>query len=130
MVDDFNPAKPIYIQLAERINRQIIRKELQAGEKLPSVREMAIHSGVNPNTVQRTYSELERMGIVETKRGQGTFVTEDEHVLTDIREKLKREQILDFIHDMEEMGYTAKEMVTGLCEYLQLKGDRGEENHD
>lgn len=130
MVDDFNPAKPIYIQLAERINRQIIRKELQAGEKLPSVREMAIHSGVNPNTVQRTYSELERMGIVETKRGQGTFVTEVEHVLTDIREKLKREQILDFIHDMEEMGYTAKEMVTGLREYLQLKGDRGEENHD
>ena len=76
MSEEFDPSKPIYLQLSERINNQIVRKELSAGEKLPSVREMAIRSGVNPNTVQRTYSELERMGIVETKRGQGTFVTE------------------------------------------------------
>lgn len=55
--------KPIYLQLADRINRQIVSYELKTGEKLPSVREMAIKYSVNPNTIQRTYSELEREGI-------------------------------------------------------------------
>ena len=56
----------------------IVSKELKAGEKLPSVRDMGIKYSVNPNTIQRTYSELEREGILETRRGQGTFVTEQE----------------------------------------------------
>ncbi|PAM96697.1 GntR family transcriptional regulator, partial [Flavobacterium sp. IR1] len=76
MTDTFHASKPIYIQLAERIQRQILRGELAPGDKLPSVREMGIQSSVNPNTVQRTYRELEGMNIVETKRGQGSFVTE------------------------------------------------------
>jgi len=122
MGEEFNPSKPIYLQLIERISHQIVRKELSAGEKLPSVREMAIQSGVNPNTVQRTYSELERMGIVETRRGQGTFVTEDESILSSLRENLKEQQIIQFINDMREMGYTDQEMVRGLQEYLRKEG--------
>jgi len=124
MGEEFNPSKPIYLQLAERINYQIVRKELSAGEKLPSVREMAIRSGVNPNTVQRTYSELERMGIVETKRGQGTFVTEIESVLTTLRETLKKDQITHFVSDMREMGFSDEEMIQGLEEYFQVKGSK------
>lgn len=77
MVEEFDTTKPIYIQIMEMINKKIVRNEWKAGEKLPSVREMAVKTGVNPNTIQRTYSELERMGIVETRRGQGTFVTEN-----------------------------------------------------
>ena len=79
MAEEFQTSKPIYYQLAERINRQIVRNELKAGDKLPSVREMAIHSGVNPNTVQRTYRELEGMGIV------GQSLNEDEGGLSRIR---------------------------------------------
>ncbi|MBP1932373.1 GntR family transcriptional regulator [Ammoniphilus resinae] len=123
MGEEFNPSKPIYLQLIERISHQIVRKELSAGEKLPSVREMAISSGVNPNTVQRTYSELERMGIVETRRGQGTFVTEEENILSSLRENLKEKQVIQFINDMREMGYSDREMVEGLQEYLQKEGD-------
>lgn len=125
MSEDFNASKPIYLQLADRINRQILRKELAAGQKLPSVREMAIQSGVNPNTVQRTYSELERMGSVESKRGQGTFVTEDQSMLIDLRKTLKKEQISTFFADMKEMGFTAEEMITGLEEFIASE-ERGE----
>ncbi|KSU84652.1 GntR family transcriptional regulator [Fictibacillus enclensis] len=127
MAEDFNASKPIYLQLADRINRQILRKELETGQKLPSVREMAIQSGVNPNTVQRTYSELERMGSVESKRGQGTFVTEDQSVLNQLRQRLKKEQISSFFEDMKEMGFTADEMISGLEEYISDE-ERGETN--
>ena len=89
-MDEFNTSKPIYLQLADRINRQIVSKELKAGEKLHSVRDMAIYYNVNPNTIQRTYSELEREGILETRRGQGTFVTEQEDRLDSTTWKFKR----------------------------------------
>ncbi|MDN4073970.1 MULTISPECIES: GntR family transcriptional regulator [Fictibacillus] len=126
MADDFNASKPIYMQLADRINRQILRKELAVGQKLPSVREMAIQSGVNPNTVQRTYSELERMGSVESKRGQGTFVTENQSVLNELRQNLKKEQISSFFADMKEMGFSAEEMISGLKEFISTE-ERGEQ---
>lgn len=123
MNDEFNPSRPIYLQLIDRINRQIVRQELHAGDKLPSVRDFAIQSGVNHNTVQRAYAELERMGIVQTRRGQGTFITENESVLIELREKLKEEKISTFVKEMCAMGYTVEEMITGLKQYLQLKGE-------
>lgn len=125
-MDDFNATKPIYLQLADRINRQIVSHELKAGEKLPSVREMAIKYSVNPNTIQRTYSELEREGILETKRGQGTFVTEQEDRLVKQRENLKLEQILLFVEVMQEMGYSTNEIISGLQDHLN-KVEKGDE---
>lgn len=121
MSGDFNASKPIYFQLAERINRQIVRGDLKAGDKLPSVREMALQSGLNPNTVQRTYSELERMGIVETRRGQGTYVTEEERRLQELRRQMKEEQIQGFIREMEEMGYTSEEILQDVHKILAGK---------
>ena len=117
MKDDFKTSSPIYLQLADRIQRRILRRELTPGEKLPSVREMAVESNVNPNTVQRTYSELERMGIVETRRGQGTFITEDDSRLEQVREEL-RQQIEAFVQAMGELGFSPREILTGLEEYL------------
>jgi GntR family transcriptional regulator len=128
-MDEFNASKPIYLQLADRINRQIVSKELKAGEKLPSVRDMGIKYSVNPNTIQRTYSELEREGILETKRGQGTFVTEQEDRLVQLRENLKHEQILVFVQVMQEMGYSSSEIISGLKDHLN-KLDIGDEQHD
>jgi GntR family transcriptional regulator len=125
-MDVFNTSKPIYLQLADRINRQIISRELKAGEKLPSVREMAIRYSVNPNTIQRTYSELEREGILETKRGQGTFVTEQDERLNLLRDSLKHEHILSFVQIMKEMGYSSEEMISGLQSHLS-KFNKGDE---
>ncbi len=125
-MDEFNASKPIYLQLADRINRQIVSKELKAGERLPSVRDMGIKYSVNPNTIQRTYSELEREGILETRRGQGTFVTEQEDRLVKQRESLKHEQILLFVQVMQEMGYSTKEIISGLKDHLNNL-DKGDE---
>ena len=124
-MDEFNASKPIYLQLADRIQRQIISGELKAGEKLPSIRDMGIKYSMNPNTVQRAYSELEREGILETKRGQGTFVSEQQDLLVLQRDKLKHEQIQQFVHVMREMGYSPSEILSGLEEYLNNieKGD-------
>lgn len=123
MKDDFKTSSPIYLQLADRIQRRILRRELTPGEKLPSVREMALESNVNPNTVQRTYSELERMGIVETRRGQGTFITEDGSRLEKVREDLRRQQIEAFVRVMGELGFSPREIITGLEKYLNEEGE-------
>ncbi len=129
-MDNFHSESPIYAQLIERIYRQIMRNEMKAGDKLLSVREMAIQAGVNPNTIQRTYRELEQQGIVETKRGQGTFITEDEKKLSELRETLKDKYVSTFLKDMSEMGFTDVEILLGLKGYLSITGEKGENEHD
>ncbi|KHF41086.1 GntR family transcriptional regulator [Halalkalibacter okhensis] len=120
MTDMFQSSQPIYSQLAERIKKQILRGELKPGDKLPSVRDMGIQASVNPNTVQRTYRELEGMRIVETKRGQGTFVTDNDQILHEMREKLKEVEISTFVKGMHEMGYVNDEIEEGLKAYLKI----------
>lgn len=121
---EFHSSSTIYSQLAERIKKEILSGELKPGAKLPSVREMGIQVNVNPNTVQRTYHELEEMKIVETKRGQGTFVTEDHLALTDMREQLKHEEIGEFVKGMQALGYSETEIEEGLKFFLaNKKGD-------
>lgn len=119
MAKEFQASKPIYLQIADHLSSQIVRGEMKAGEKLPSVREMAIESGVNPNTIQRTYSEMERMGIVETKRGQGTFVTENEQVLQALKIRLQADIIGGFVKSMEELGFSEEDIIQGLQQYLR-----------
>lgn len=122
MTELFHSSKPIYEQIAELIKKRIIRGELAAGDKLPSVREMALEVNVNPNTVQRTYRELEMMKIVETKRGQGTFVSKDEKTLATIRDEMKKEIFENFIKQMLEMGYEKEDIQKELAEYLNKEG--------
>lgn len=124
MNEKFNTTTPIYLQLVERINRQIISGQLRPGDKLPSVREMAVQAGVNPNTVQRTYRELELSGVVETRRGQGTFVTDKEEVLQILRARMRKERILSFVKDMQEMGYSPEEILEGIRDYLTIHEEK------
>jgi DNA-binding transcriptional regulator YhcF (GntR family) len=128
MTEIFHSSQPIYSQLADRIKKQILRGELKPGDKLPSVREMGIQANVNPNTVQRTYRELEGMRVVETKRGQGTFVTENEKILSVMRDELKQEEISAFVKGMHEMGYTNDEIEVGLRTFLANGNEV--QNHD
>ncbi|MFD1851168.1 GntR family transcriptional regulator [Oceanobacillus bengalensis] len=111
---EFDANKPIYLQLIHRISSEIVRGDKREGEKLPSVREYAVEVGVNTNTISRVYRELELLQIVTTKRGQGTFVTEDVNRLTRLREEMKQEQIKQFIMDMQEMGFSINEMLEGI----------------
>jgi GntR family transcriptional regulator len=73
-IDDESPV-PVYAQLSEQLLGSVARGDLVVGEQLPSVRDVAARLGVNPNTVNRAYAELERIGVVETRRGRGTFVS-------------------------------------------------------
>ena len=114
MAADFDANKPIYQQLMDRIISRIVRGDIKAGDKLASVREHAIEVGVNVNTIQRVYRELEYLEIVVTRRGQGTFVTENESLLHQLREDMKRKIIKQFIDEMENMGYSLKDMVEGI----------------
>ncbi|MEG6523771.1 GntR family transcriptional regulator [Desulfotomaculum sp. 1211_IL3151] len=119
MGQEFNTNQPIYLQIVQRLCRQIIRGELGAGDKLPSVRELAVQMGVNPNTVQRVYSEMEKLGVAETRRGLGTFITEREERLRQLRDELMTEQINGFVDDMKEMGFTAPEIIDGVRKNLE-----------
>ncbi|SHG86890.1 GntR family transcriptional regulator [Ornithinibacillus halophilus] len=116
---NFNPNEPIYLQLMNRIIGEIVRGQRKAGEKLPSVREYAVDVGVNVNTIQRVYRELEYEAIVETKRGQGTFVTSNSERLETLRDDKKREIVHHFMKNMQEMGYNKEEMVMS----IKLQGD-------
>lgn len=117
---DFLPDKPIYQQLIERITGDIIRGTLLPGEKLLSVREYAVEVGVNANTMQRVYKELEQMEITETKRGQGSFVTEDVEKIAALRSEMKEQLVTSFIQSVEAFGFTTDEILN----YLQERGEK------
>jgi len=82
-------AGPIYVQIGQNVRRLIAREDLRPGDKLPSARELAQLLGVNPNTVVHAYSRLEFEGIIETRRGLGTFIRLDAPVMTTKKEMLK-----------------------------------------
>ena len=124
MSKEFEASKPIYIQIAEKVFQQIVRREINPGDKLSSVREMAIQLGVNPNTIQRSYSEMERMGVVETKRGQGTFVVDKAELVLELKRQLQNELISNFVKSMQELGLSKQEMMSG----LELFIEEGENN--
>ncbi|UTL73599.1 GntR family transcriptional regulator [Bacillus halotolerans] len=119
MRQDFQSSKPIYLQIADQIFYRLVRQDLVPGDKLPSVREMAIQTKVNPNTIQRTYSEMERLGIVETRRGQGTFIAEKAEIVDELKERLTREVFESFIHQMADLGLTKEEMLAGIKKYTE-----------
>ena len=104
--------RPIYAQLLERIQLQIVSGIYAPGDKLPSVRDLAAEDSVNPNTMQKAFAELERRGLIETKRTSGRFVTEDKNMITQIRTQLAKEEINAFIAKMKELGFEKKDIIT------------------
>ena len=92
MAWNLNSDRPIYAQILEVIQLRIISGRYRPGEKIPSVRDLAAEARVNPNTMQKALSELERNGLVETQRTSGRMVTEDMEMIQETRSKLAREQ--------------------------------------
>ncbi|ADH99397.1 GntR family transcriptional regulator [Salisediminibacterium selenitireducens] len=125
---NFDNHRPIYVQIMAYINSQITRGVWKPGEKLPSVREFAIEVGVNPNTVSRTYMELERQEIVVSKRGQGTFVTEDTSVIQALKKTQASSQVDAFIGNMQNLGLTKHEILSLIQE--RLKDDKEAADHE
>lgn len=104
--------KPIYAQLVEIIQMEIISGKYKAGDRLPSVRELAGEASVNPNTMQKALSELERSGLVITQRTSGRIVTEDIELIKKTQSKLADEYIRNFFRMMKELGYSDEEILS------------------
>ena len=91
IVLDYRDKRPIYEQIVDRIQTLILSGALEPDEKLPSVRALAVDLSINPNTIQRAYSELEREGFIYSVKGRGNFVRMDEKMLARQQEKLLSE---------------------------------------
>ena len=98
--------RPIYLQLMERIQHDIISGVYKPGDKLPSVRDLAVEAAVNPNTMQKALSELERCGLVYSQRTSGRFITDNTNMLKEMRTELAREHIQDFFEQMRKLGFS------------------------
>lgn len=103
--------RPIYAQLVDRIQMQIISGQYPPGGKLPSVRDLAAEASVNPNTMQKAFAELERSRLIVTQRTNGRNVTEDEQMIKDIKASLAKAQVDNFFARMKELGYAESETV-------------------
>jgi DNA-binding transcriptional regulator YhcF (GntR family) len=107
----FDNNAPIYIQLVEQLRIHIISGRLSAGERLPSVRDLALQIKVNPNTLQKALSELEDAGLIFTERTNGKFVTEDLSLIEKERLEYANELSQKFILNMENIGFTKQEAI-------------------
>ncbi|MBT9020793.1 GntR family transcriptional regulator [Lactobacillus delbrueckii subsp. bulgaricus] len=114
----FKDNLPIYLQIEDYINLQIAQGKLQAGEKLPSVRALALELTVNANTVQRALREMTDKGYIFTKRGEGNFVTTDEGRLEEMKSKLLKQELAAFVSRMEKLGVERENLTGLLASYL------------
>lgn len=96
--------RPIYLQLMEKIQQDIIAGIYKPGDRLPSVRELAMEAAVNPNTMQKALSELERNGLVYSKRTSGRFITEDTNMLKQLKDTTATRLIHEFLDKMKQLG--------------------------
>lgn len=106
---NFNSPKPIYLQMVDEVKKALARGELSPGDKIPSLKERAQMSQVNPNTVQRAYQEMEREGLTETLRGQGTFIRNDPALLERIRSEMAMSAVRHFLEEMRGLGIDPEE---------------------
>lgn len=114
---------PIYLQLMEQIQLWIVTGRWRAGERIPGVRELALECGVNPNTMQRALSELERTGLLYSERTAGRFVTRSEERIEEIRHEMAAGLIRDFLVSMERMGYRREQILSRLNQEMDRKTD-------
>lgn len=121
MTNQFQSSMPIYLQLVNQIKHRIVSGDLIAGSKLESVRDLAISFEVNPNTMQRALTELERDGLVYAERTSGRFITKDKELIIKMREAVAQEIIDQFIQQMKSIGFSNQEVM----ELFQKKIEEG-----
>ena len=106
---DYKDARPIYEQIVDKFQKLILTGVLEPNTRMPSVRSLAVELSINPNTIQRAYTELERLGFIYTVKGRGNFVVYDEKLL-DVRRQEIYAKLQNLVHEAEEIGITAQEL--------------------
>ncbi|BBB49606.1 GntR family transcriptional regulator [Pelolinea submarina] len=117
----FDENQPIYLQIKQRICAAILRGDYRPGDKLPGIVEMAMEFKVNHNTIQRVYMELIRDGIAISRRGEGTFVTQDSATLQKLENELEGYLLENFVREMQRLGHQEDELADILVQYIQSK---------
>ena len=118
MAWSFASDRPVYVQLAERLRKKIISSEYSAGEQIPSVRQLAAETAVNPNTVQRALAELEGEGLLEVRGALGKFVTEDREVIERSRREQAKSLVRSFVASAAEMSIPTEELISMIQEEI------------
>lgn len=118
-------SRPIYLQIIERVQMDVITGRYQPGDKLPSVRDLAQEAAVNPNTMQKALSELERSGLIYSQRTSGRFITEDKELIHQMQKELAAAEVSAFVAHMKQLGITPEEIRQLLAETIEE-----EENHE
>jgi len=118
----FDEKSPIYLQIAYRVKLKIASKELSMGQQLLPVREFAQEAGVNPNTVQRAFQELEKEGLVYSARTSGRFVTEDEKLIDQKRHEIAQTLMKNFVTEMAAIGFSSAEIKAIITDYIEQTG--------
>ncbi len=122
---NLDSSRPIYLQIIERVQMDIITGRYQPGDKLPSVRDLAQEAAVNPNTIQKALSELERSGLIYSQRTSGRFITEDKELIHQMKKELAAAEVSAFVAHMKQLGITPEEIRQLLAETIEE-----EENHE
>lgn len=103
--------RPIFLQIVERIQTDIIAGKYSPGDKLPSVRDLAAEAAVNPNTMQKAFQELERTGLVHSQRTSGRFITEDTTMIEELKTSFANEKIHEFLTLMQQLGFKNEQIL-------------------
>ncbi len=120
---NFKSGLPIYSQIIDAMTNRIASHAYEPGEKLPSVRELAMDAGVNPNTMQRAMAELERRGLVYSERTSGRYVTDDASVLKALHEELAEKYFIEFVDRLRSLGISDEEIRTASAKWLNRIGE-------
>ena len=121
----FDDRMPIYRQIILQFNQAFIRGDIIPGERIPSIREISALLKVNTNTIQRVYQEMERDGLINSKRGTGYFFTEEMEMIKKIRRDLALGSLGRFLEEMRALGCTDKEIMDELESYIKGGKKRG-----
>ena len=116
--------RPIYLQLMERIQQDIVSGIYKPGDRLPSVRDLAVEAAVNPNTMQKALSKLERSGLVYSQRTSGRFITEDKKLLSHMKSELAKTHIRDFFTSMKQLGFCEEEILELVTEAMKKETEQ------
>ena len=118
---NFTADAPIYLQIVEKMKQRIVSGLYDSGEQLPTVRELAAEAGVNPNTVQRAFAELEGTGLVHSNRTSGRFITEDKSLIDELKTAFAVAEVDLFFGKMTMLGFEKDEIVRIIENYKEEK---------
>lgn len=116
---EYSAGTPIYLQVIRELQKKMIKGELKPGDKMPSNRELAVLYKVNQNTAARIYREMESEGYCYTKRGIGTFVSEEERMFENLKKEMADEVLHNFMREMKDLGFKKDDIIVRITDYKE-----------